>query len=89
MYAQQHMQAVKDRGLDTRWLCQYHTNKTRVTVYPNGSLTISQLQLQDSGYHIITVTEPSGNSKDAGVQLNVTGENNNKYFVLFLYSVSH
>ncbi|XP_057206641.1 V-set and transmembrane domain-containing protein 5 isoform X2 [Triplophysa rosa] len=46
--------------------------KGRVTAYPNGSLTISHLQLQDSGYHIITVTEPSGNSKDAGVLLNVT-----------------
>ncbi|KAA0702462.1 hypothetical protein E1301_Tti019014 [Triplophysa tibetana] len=46
----------------------------RVTVYPNGSLTISKIQLQDSGYYIITVTEPSGNSKDAGVLLIVTVE---------------
>lgn len=48
----------------------------RVQAHPNGSLTISHLQLQDSGYYIITVTEPSGNSKDAGVLLNVTGESN-------------
>ncbi|XP_065137809.1 V-set and transmembrane domain-containing protein 5 [Paramisgurnus dabryanus] len=44
----------------------------RVETHFNGSLTISHLRLQDSGYYIITVTEPSGNSKDAGVLLNVT-----------------
>ncbi|XP_051535028.1 V-set and transmembrane domain-containing protein 5 isoform X2 [Myxocyprinus asiaticus] len=44
----------------------------RVQTHPSGSLTISDLRLQDSGYYIITVTEPSGNSKDAGLVLNVT-----------------
>ncbi|XP_051966474.1 V-set and transmembrane domain-containing protein 5 [Xyrauchen texanus] len=43
----------------------------RVQTHPNGSLTISDLRLQDSGYYIITVTEPSGNCKDAGLVLNV------------------
>lgn len=55
----------------------------RVVAYPNGSLAISHLLLQDSGYYIITVTEPSGNSKDAGVLLNVTGENNYEYLSYF------
>ncbi|XDV31594.1 hypothetical protein PO909_002579 [Leuciscus waleckii] len=44
----------------------------RVQTHPNGSLTISSLRLQDSGYYIITVTEMSGNSKDMGLVLSVT-----------------
>lgn len=46
----------------------------RVQTHPNGSLTISSLRLQDSGYYIITVTDMSGNSKDMGLVLSVTGE---------------
>ncbi|XP_077063615.1 V-set and transmembrane domain-containing protein 5 [Siphateles boraxobius] len=46
--------------------------KGRVETHPNGSLTISNLRLQDSGYYIITVTEMSGNSKDMGLVLTVT-----------------
>ncbi|KAL1260212.1 hypothetical protein QQF64_008039 [Cirrhinus molitorella] len=44
----------------------------RVETHPNGSLTISDLCLQDSGYYTITVTETSGNSKDTHVVLSVT-----------------
>ncbi|XP_073673916.1 V-set and transmembrane domain-containing protein 5 [Garra rufa] len=44
----------------------------RVETHPNGSLTISDLHLQDSGYYTITVTESSGNSKDSFVVLSVT-----------------
>ncbi|RXN10883.1 transmembrane 4 L6 family member 1-like protein [Labeo rohita] len=46
----------------------------RVETHPNGSLTISDLRLQDSGYYTITVTETSGNSKDMYMVLSVTGE---------------
>lgn len=46
----------------------------RVQTHPNGSLTITDLRLQDSGYYTITVTEPSGNSKDVCMVLTVTGE---------------
>ncbi|XP_048018111.1 V-set and transmembrane domain-containing protein 5 [Megalobrama amblycephala] len=44
----------------------------RVQTHPNGSLTISNLRFQDSGYYIITVTEMSGSSKDMGLVLTVT-----------------
>ncbi|ROL53194.1 V-set and transmembrane domain-containing protein 5 [Anabarilius grahami] len=44
----------------------------RVQTHPNGSLTISNLRLQDSGYYIVTVTEMSGSSKDMGLVLTVT-----------------
>ncbi|XP_067306053.1 V-set and transmembrane domain-containing protein 5 [Pseudorasbora parva] len=44
----------------------------RVQAHANGSLTLSNLRLQDSGYYILTVTEVSGNSKDAGLALTVT-----------------
>ncbi|XP_050985893.1 V-set and transmembrane domain-containing protein 5 [Labeo rohita] len=44
----------------------------RVETHPNGSLTISDLRLQDSGYYTITVTETSGNSKDMYMVLSVT-----------------
>ncbi|KAG1959842.1 V-set and transmembrane domain-containing protein 5 [Pimephales promelas] len=46
--------------------------KGRVQTHPNGSLTLSNLRLQDSGYYIITVTETSGNSQDMGLVLSVT-----------------
>lgn len=46
----------------------------RVQTHPNGSLTITDLHLQDSGYYTITVTEASGNSRDMCMVLSVTGE---------------
>ncbi len=46
----------------------------RVQTHPNGSLTITDLRLQDSGHYTITVTEASGNSKDVCMVLSVTGE---------------
>lgn len=46
----------------------------RVQTHPNGSLTITDLRLRDSGYYTITVTEPSGNSKDVCMVLSVYGE---------------
>lgn len=46
--------------------------ESRVQTYPNGSLSLSQLGLRDAGYYIVTVTEASGNSKEAGLLLAVT-----------------
>ncbi|KAL0973352.1 hypothetical protein UPYG_G00202350 [Umbra pygmaea] len=43
----------------------------RVNTYTNGSLGLLDLRLQDAGFYIITVTEQSGNSKDAGFVLKV------------------
>lgn len=37
----------------------------------NGSLTLTRLQLQDSGYYRLTVTEENGGSRDTGLMLSV------------------
>ncbi|XP_030634579.1 V-set and transmembrane domain-containing protein 5 [Chanos chanos] len=44
----------------------------RVHTFSNGSFILSDVKLQDTGYYIISVTEPSGNSRDAGLVLHVT-----------------
>ncbi|XP_062409292.1 V-set and transmembrane domain-containing protein 5 [Sardina pilchardus] len=44
----------------------------RVETHSNGSLTLTQLRLHDAGYYVVTVTESSGNSKEAGLLLQVT-----------------
>ncbi|KAM3616124.1 uncharacterized protein V6R79_012695 [Siganus canaliculatus] len=44
---------------------------SRVQVYTNGSMGLSDLRLQDAGYYVVTVSEAGGSSKDAGVVLKV------------------
>ncbi|KAM8768865.1 V-set and transmembrane domain-containing protein 5 [Acanthopagrus latus] len=44
---------------------------SRVQPYNNGSMGLSDLRLQDGGYYVITVTDETGNSKDAGHVLKV------------------
>lgn len=58
----------------------------RAQTHPNGSLTITDLRLQDSGYYTITVTEPSGNSKDMCMVLSVTEVlyEDIQYFIVFI-----
>uniref|UniRef100_W5MKU4 Immunoglobulin V-set domain-containing protein n=1 Tax=Lepisosteus oculatus TaxID=7918 RepID=W5MKU4_LEPOC len=46
--------------------------KDRLHTYDNGSIMLQDLSLKDSGYYVITVTEPSGTSKDAVIILKVT-----------------
>ncbi|XP_070987664.1 V-set and transmembrane domain-containing protein 5 [Oncorhynchus clarkii lewisi] len=43
----------------------------RILTYTNGSMGLSDLRIQDTGFYVITVTELSGSSKDAGFVLNV------------------
>lgn len=47
---------------------------SRVQPYNNGSMGLSDLQLQDAGYYVVTVTETTGSSKEAGLVLKVNGE---------------
>uniref|UniRef100_A0A8C1Z1N9 Immunoglobulin domain-containing protein n=1 Tax=Cyprinus carpio TaxID=7962 RepID=A0A8C1Z1N9_CYPCA len=58
----------------------------RVQTHPNGSLTITDLRLRDSGYYTITVTEPSGNSKDVCMVLSVYEVlyEDIQYFIVFI-----
>ncbi|XP_054649691.1 V-set and transmembrane domain-containing protein 5 [Dunckerocampus dactyliophorus] len=44
---------------------------SRVRAHRNGSMSLSDLRLQDAGYYVLTVTDVSGNSKDAGFVLKV------------------
>ncbi|XP_076590837.1 V-set and transmembrane domain-containing protein 5 [Chaetodon auriga] len=44
---------------------------SRVQVFANGSMGLSDLRLQDAGFYVITVTETTGSSKDAGFALKV------------------
>ncbi|XP_028320936.1 V-set and transmembrane domain-containing protein 5 [Gouania willdenowi] len=44
---------------------------SRVQNYSNGSMGLSDLRLQDAGFYVITVTEETGSSKDAGFVLKV------------------
>ncbi|KAM9319117.1 V-set and transmembrane domain-containing protein 5 [Pholidichthys leucotaenia] len=45
--------------------------RSRVQPYNNGSMVLSDLRLQDSGYYVITVMDRGGNSKDLGFVLKV------------------
>lgn len=47
---------------------------SRVQAYNNGSISLSDLQLQDAGFYVVTVTEASGSSKETGFVLKVNGE---------------
>uniref|UniRef100_A0A3Q4AQB5 V-set and transmembrane domain-containing protein 5 n=1 Tax=Mola mola TaxID=94237 RepID=A0A3Q4AQB5_MOLML len=58
------------------WQPGVYTNITvdyssRVQPYNNGSMGLSDLQLQDAGYYVVTVTETAGSSKEAGLVLKV------------------
>ncbi|KAJ7990630.1 hypothetical protein DPEC_G00302380 [Dallia pectoralis] len=43
----------------------------RVQTFNNGSMALSDLSVEDAGFYVITVTELSGSSKDAGFVLKV------------------
>ncbi|XP_041851193.1 V-set and transmembrane domain-containing protein 5 isoform X1 [Melanotaenia boesemani] len=44
---------------------------SRVRLYENGSMSLSHLRLQDGGFYVVTVTDSTGSSKDAGFVLKV------------------
>nr|XP_057935687.1 V-set and transmembrane domain-containing protein 5 isoform X2 [Doryrhamphus excisus] len=69
------MSSSVSRAIGT-WKPGVFTNITedyssRVRTHHNGSMTLSDLRLQDTGYYVVTVTDVSGNSKDAGFVLKV------------------
>ncbi|XP_053176259.1 V-set and transmembrane domain-containing protein 5 [Scomber japonicus] len=69
------MSGAVSRTIGT-WQPGYYTNITvdyssRVQSYKNGSMGLSDLRLQDAGYYVVTVTETTGSSKDAGFVLKV------------------
>uniref|UniRef100_UPI003AADD470 V-set and transmembrane domain-containing protein 5 n=1 Tax=Centroberyx gerrardi TaxID=166262 RepID=UPI003AADD470 len=69
------MSAAVSRSIGT-WRPGVYTNITvdyrdRVQPYDNGSMGLSDLRLQDAGYYVVTVTETTGSSKDAGFVLKV------------------
>lgn len=47
---------------------------SRVQICDNGSMGLSNLRLQDSGFYVITVTDAAGSSKELGFVLKVNGE---------------
>lgn len=47
---------------------------SRVQTYDNGSMGLMDLRLQDAGYYVVTVTDMTGSSRDAGLVLKVNGE---------------
>ena len=72
------MSGAVSRAIGT-WQPGVYTNITvdyssRVQFYNNGSMGLSDLRLQDAGYYVVTVTEETGSSKDAGFVLKVNGE---------------
>uniref|UniRef100_A0A3Q3QRU5 Uncharacterized protein n=1 Tax=Monopterus albus TaxID=43700 RepID=A0A3Q3QRU5_MONAL len=72
------MSAAVSRSIGT-WQPGVYTNITedyssRVEMYNNGSMGLSDLRLQDAGYYVVTVTETAGSSKDTGFVLKVNGE---------------
>lgn len=72
------MSALVSRTIGT-WQPGTFTNITvdyssRVKAYDNGSMWLSNLRLQDSGYYVVTVTDPTGSSKDVVFVLKVNGE---------------
>lgn len=69
------MSGVVSRSIGI-WQPGMYTNVTvdyssRVQVYSNGSMALSDLRIQDAGYYVITVIETGGSSKDAGFVLKV------------------
>ncbi|XP_067103084.1 V-set and transmembrane domain-containing protein 5 isoform X1 [Osmerus mordax] len=69
------MSGVVSRGIGI-WKPGVFTNVTvdyrdRVHTYSNGSMGLANLRLQDAGYYVVTVTDASGSSKDAGFVLKV------------------
>lgn len=71
------MSGAVSRTIGT-WQPGVHTNITidyssRVKPYNNGSMSLLDLRLQDAGYYVVTVTEMTGSSKDAGFVLKVNG----------------
>ncbi|KAL4647114.1 V-set and transmembrane domain-containing protein 5 isoform X2 [Arapaima gigas] len=44
----------------------------RLLTHVNGSITLLRVRLADSGYYVLSVTDPSGSSKDAAMVLTVT-----------------
>lgn len=72
------MSGAVSRTIGT-WQPGVYTNITvdyssRVQSYNNGSISLSDLRLQDSGFYVVTVTDASGSSKDTGFVLKVNGE---------------
>lgn len=72
------MSGVVSRTIGT-WQPGVYTNITedyssRVQSYDNGSMGLSDLRLPDAGFYVVTITDASGNSKDAGLVLRVNGE---------------
>ncbi|XP_041668312.1 V-set and transmembrane domain-containing protein 5 [Cheilinus undulatus] len=69
------MSGAVSRTIGT-WKPGAYTNITvdyssRVQHYNNGSMGLSDLQLQDAGYYVVTVTDTTGSSKDTGFVLKV------------------
>lgn len=69
------MSGVVSRTIGT-WQPGEYTNITadyssRVQAYDNGSMGLLDLRLQDAGFYVVTVTDATGNSKDAGLVLKV------------------
>ncbi|XP_041851197.1 V-set and transmembrane domain-containing protein 5 isoform X2 [Melanotaenia boesemani] len=50
---------------------QRSLTSSRVRLYENGSMSLSHLRLQDGGFYVVTVTDSTGSSKDAGFVLKV------------------
>ncbi|XP_051934035.1 V-set and transmembrane domain-containing protein 5 isoform X3 [Hippocampus zosterae] len=44
---------------------------SRVEAHDNGSMVLSDLQLQDTGYYVVTITDKTGDSNHAGFVLKV------------------
>lgn len=70
------MSAAVSRTIGT-WQEGSFTNITadysaRVRPFSNGSMSLSNLRLQDAGFYVVTVMEAGGSSKDAGFVLKVT-----------------
>ncbi|XP_069004394.1 V-set and transmembrane domain-containing protein 5 [Embiotoca jacksoni] len=69
------MSAAVSRSIGT-WQPGMYTNITvdyssRVQPYDNGSMSLSDLRLQDGGFYVVTVMETAGSSKDVGFVLKV------------------
>ncbi|XP_034024442.1 V-set and transmembrane domain-containing protein 5 [Thalassophryne amazonica] len=66
--AESHSIGTWQPGLYTNITVSY---KSRVEPYDNGSMRLSELQLQDAGFYVLTITETTGSSKDVGFVLKV------------------
>ncbi|XP_076001911.1 V-set and transmembrane domain-containing protein 5 [Genypterus blacodes] len=69
------MSGVVSRSIGT-WQPGVYTNitedyRSRVQPYINGSMGLSGVRLPDAGFYVLTVTETTGSSKDAGFVLKV------------------